>query len=102
MSDSGHHTLQILTQPMQVFLCDFMKDTLYKNKLHKTEELKKENSAAVISISEETLATDVWNFWHQLPIVHILKMCLHDCQSQKTTELRDAKYSDVCCVIGSR
>lgn len=59
MSDPGHHTLQILTQPMQVFLYGFMKDTLYKNTLHKTEELKKENSAAVISISEETLAAVV-------------------------------------------
>jgi hypothetical protein len=33
----------------------FLKDTVYKNKLHKIEELKKENSAAGIRISEETL-----------------------------------------------
>jgi hypothetical protein len=36
-----------------------MKVIVYKNKLHKIEELKKENSAAVISISDETLAAVV-------------------------------------------
>jgi hypothetical protein len=49
--------------------------SLQKN-LSITEELKEEISAAVISVSEETLVALVRNFWRQLQTVRILKMCL--------------------------
>jgi hypothetical protein len=65
---------------------------VYKNNPH-TIELQQEISAAVISISEETLAAVVQNFRHQLQMVlhtdsaHI-EMFLCDCQSPKTAELK--------------
>jgi hypothetical protein len=73
--------------PCCYFLWDFLKDTLYKNNLHTIEELQQEILATVISIGEEALATVVRNYkisdvscrWSWMPMVHILKMFLHDC-----------------------
>jgi hypothetical protein len=42
---------------------------VYKNKLHTVRELQQEISAAVISISEETLAAVLQNFQHRLQMV---------------------------------
>jgi hypothetical protein len=45
--------------PCNYFLWGFLKDAVYKNNLHTIKELQQEISAAVISISEETLAAFV-------------------------------------------
>lgn len=50
-----------------------------------------------------TLAAVMWNFvscwWSQTLLVHISKMFVHDCQSSKTTELRDTEGDGVCYVV---
>jgi tRNA A58 N-methylase Trm61 len=50
-------------------LWGFLKDTVYKNNPHTIEEIKEESSAAVISVSEETLAAVVRNFRRRLQMV---------------------------------
>jgi hypothetical protein len=80
--------------PCDYFLRGFLKDTVYKNNPHTIKELKQEISAAVINVSEETLAavvckiSDVGCRWSWTSMVQILKMFSHDCQSPKITELR--------------
>jgi hypothetical protein len=63
------------------------------------EELQQEILAAVISVSEEAIATVVRNFRHWLQMVHILKLFLSDHRSPKTTATRDTKYIDVCYIV---
>jgi hypothetical protein len=48
----------------------------------------------------------VRNFRHRLQMVieadgvyTYWKMCLHDCESTKTTELKEMAYSDICHVL---
>jgi hypothetical protein len=48
--------------PCDYFLWGFLKDIVYKNNPHMIEELRQEIMAAVISVSEETVAADVRNF----------------------------------------
>jgi hypothetical protein len=55
--------------PCNYFLWGFLKDTVYKNNLHTTEELQHEISATVISVTEETPARDVRNFRYRLQMV---------------------------------
>jgi hypothetical protein len=47
-----------------------MKDTMYKNNMHTTKQLKHEISVIVINISGEILAAIVINFrrWQQMTI----------------------------------
>jgi hypothetical protein len=78
--------------------------SVYKNNPRTIEELQQEISAAVISVSEETLAAVVRDFRRRLWIVldadgANIEKFLRDCQFPKTTELRDKKYCDVCCVV---
>jgi adenine deaminase len=66
--------------------------TVYKNNPHTIEVLQQEISAAVISVSEETLAAVLQNYRRRLQMVldadgaHIENF-VRDCQSPKTTEL---------------
>jgi hypothetical protein len=55
--------------PYDYFLWGFLRDTVYKNGPHTIEELKQEILAAVIRVSEETLAAVVGNFQHWLQMV---------------------------------
>jgi hypothetical protein len=67
---------------------------------NKSKEVQQEILAAVISVSEETLAAVMKNFHHQLQMVldtngaHTanVSICL-------TTELTKTKYSDICYIV---
>jgi hypothetical protein len=71
---------------------------LQKN-LHITEELKQEISAAVISVSEETLIALVRNFRRQLQMV----LEADDAHTENVyailTRPKLLKYSDICYVV---
>jgi hypothetical protein len=59
-----------------------------------------DNKKGVVSKKKSVRTPDVGCRWSWMPTVLILKMFLCDCQSPKTTELTDTKYSDVCYVFG--
>jgi hypothetical protein len=75
-----------------VFLGDCA--AVYKNNPHTIEELQQEISVAVICVSVETLAavgriSDFDCRWSWTSMARTLKVFLRDCQSLKTTDLRD-------------